>query len=99
MAISRDPKNIRIRRFMPRPCAPCPSAIPIHVGQRMAVSENTVIMRELVLPHLLRRAYCAVVGVVEEQIVSAATLDAVQSDTPNELGIIPFMNENEVNAA
>ena len=98
MTVARHAKHIRVRRFVPRPRAPGPAAFLVNLAQQIAVGENAIVMREIVLTHLLRRGDSAVVSVMEKKVICAAGLGPVLADAPYKRGVVPLMNQNEIGA-
>src|SRR5438045_6199570 len=87
-----------LRRRGPHPSGPRPVSFVVGWAQQIAVGENAVVMREIVLTHLLRRGDSAVVSVMEKKVICAAGLGPVLADAPDKRGVVPLMNQNEIGA-
>ena len=77
----------------PHPVAPAPAAI--NLGQRFPEGEHAVETRKIEGAHLLGRAYCAVMRVVEQQ-AEAATALARRSQPRDQSRIVPLVNDHQI---
>src|SRR3954471_19875784 len=95
VAAARDPgmrvKDIEVSRLMPGEDLPSPAARDIRLAQHLAECEHAVEAVEIEGTDRIGIGDHAMVGIVEQKRIATGLL-AVASDSPDELRLIPFMD-------
>ncbi len=90
-------EQAQIGGLVPGPHAPAPALAQIDLAHCLAKGEHAVIAVQLEAPERLGLGQGAVVGVVEQEQIAAAG-GAVRAQGSDQLGLVPFMDQDQIGA-
>src|SRR5690554_3614702 len=90
-------KDPRVRRLVPGPRLSDPTIAGVHIPQHRPKRQHAVIVAKIKPKNGPRVACKAVMGVMKQQLEPAFA--AMLANSPNKIGLIPLVNQNEIRTA